>query len=491
MTDTDSDGGHPLDSYLEERSAKRQRVSPAQPKKRAASTAQSDSEPSPNSASEQEGEAQERRRTQLSEGGGAGLDNSKKARKRAAKKRRAAEAAAAAAAAEVIILSSGSDSDGGVDDDDVVVVGLTAAEGGEPAGQPPGSVPSSTARHQPSPKTGAVVGVVVVEDAQEIVRDFEVAKLLRNPRYFDDFAEAPTAKAFRCFHCGQVGHAARDCTNQARVKPCYLCAHFGHDGRDCPNKLCYKCGRPGHIARECPTATTTIAAAAGKPCLRCGRADCEAAGKGDYYRYEGGCRRQYLSRDLQLVRCMSCGDHGHLMCKPTPKESATPSCYNCGRLGHYGEVCPSGTRPHLVAERRGDEGRMIAELEAYEATLERDYQMRAAESYGGGGGAGSSGRSNGYNQQPYNGRAGGGGDYRAQGYQYPTQQQQQQYGSYGGGQQNYGGQGGYFDRSYSGGKADDAYRGGGYGGGTPRGGGGGGGRERDQYDQRRTKTPRW
>jgi hypothetical protein len=243
MTDTDSDGGdgHPIDSYLE-RSAKRQRVSPTQPKKRkSAEIVLDDCEPPPSSTSEQEGEAHERAHTQpKGDDAAAGSDKSRKARKRAAKRRRAADAAeaAAAAAADVVVISSGSDGGGGGDDDDdVIVVGMTEVEdGGSPAKSPFRTpAPAAITRSQPPPKAGAVVGVLVVEDAQEIVRDFEVAKLLRNPRYFDEFAEAPTAKAFRCFHCGQVGHAARDCTNQARVKPCYLCAQFGHDGRECPN----------------------------------------------------------------------------------------------------------------------------------------------------------------------------------------------------------------------------------------------------------------
>lgn len=49
-------------------------------------------------------------------------------------------------------------------------------------------------------------GVRIVDNTAEIVRDHEMVRLLRNPRYFDDFQEEPNT--FRCFNCGQVGSGA-------------------------------------------------------------------------------------------------------------------------------------------------------------------------------------------------------------------------------------------------------------------------------------------
>eukprot|EP00571_Detonula_confervacea_P009077 CAMPEP_0172316228 /NCGR_PEP_ID=MMETSP1058-20130122/27542_1 /TAXON_ID=83371 /ORGANISM="Detonula confervacea, Strain CCMP 353" /LENGTH=473 /DNA_ID=CAMNT_0013030493 /DNA_START=98 /DNA_END=1520 /DNA_ORIENTATION=+ len=52
----------------------------------------------------------------------------------------------------------------------------------------------------------------------------------------------------KCNCCGEVGHIAKNCPNEQKLKPCGLCAKLGHDSWSCPEKsVCFNCGLPGHV----------------------------------------------------------------------------------------------------------------------------------------------------------------------------------------------------------------------------------------------------
>ena len=67
-------------------------------------------------------------------------------------------------------------------------------------------------------------------------------------------------------------------------------------------------------------------------------------------RAEAGCDQEYSQRDLEHVRCLSCGQLGHLSCKLATAPLPKMHCYNCGRPGHLGYTvgCPGNLRWSLL-----------------------------------------------------------------------------------------------------------------------------------------------
>eukprot|EP01025_Chloroclados_australasicus_P025073 TRINITY_DN2507_c0_g1_i10.p1 TRINITY_DN2507_c0_g1~~TRINITY_DN2507_c0_g1_i10.p1 ORF type:complete len:375 (-),score=43.62 TRINITY_DN2507_c0_g1_i10:344-1432(-) len=192
-------------------------------------------------------------------------------------------------------------------------------------------------------------GVVLYDPRdQDTEQQWKIAKLLRAPRYFEISAQEETV---RCVKCGQGGHLGQQCPNKGiDIRPCTLCAQYGHMEKECPNRLCFKCGETGHKSRECKKGKQQ-----GKfqqLCLRCGSYNCNASGRHDCFRYEGGCDQPYQDRDLSKVVCLTCGNlHNTFCCAPLPDDTPSPSCALCGQQGHWMEECSQPLPQHLLAER--------------------------------------------------------------------------------------------------------------------------------------------
>ena len=174
------------------------------------------------------------------------------------------------------------------------------AEAGEASDAPPTTAPTSAAVLA---RGRGREGTPEPVDDENDGENYEVRRLLRNPRYFDDDFELA---AVRCFRCGGGGHREAECSRAPKTRPCHLCGDADHVARDCPRGLCFNCLRPGHRSRDCDEKRGFGRETQSLRCLRCGE-------RGHAV---GTCDADFSSKDLRQMTCYVCGASGHLCCAP-------------------------------------------------------------------------------------------------------------------------------------------------------------------------------
>ena len=209
------------------------------------------------------------------------------------------------------------------------------AEAGEASDAPPTTAPTSAAVLA---RGRGREGTPEPVDDENDGENYEVRRLLRNPRYFDDDFELA---AVRCFRCGGGGHREAECSRAPKTRPCHLCGDADHVARDCPRGLCFNCLRPGHRSRDCDEKRGFGRETQSLRCLRCGE-------RGHAV---GTCDADFSSKDLRQMTCYVCGASGHLCCAPMDAAakswdlgSRTRSCCRCGGTGHVDSECAQGRR---------------------------------------------------------------------------------------------------------------------------------------------------
>lgn len=104
---------------------------------------------------------------------------------------------------------------------------------------------------------------------------------------------------------------------------CYLCGDETHGAASCPDDICICCLRVGHQMKECPSGRRPVV------CSGCGRLG----------HFQRDCTASSERVSLELVRCLACGEYGHVDCTPHEPRPKRISCFNCGLTGHNGTGC--------------------------------------------------------------------------------------------------------------------------------------------------------
>ena len=109
----------------------------------------------------------------------------------------------------------------------------------------------------------------------------------------------------QCRRCNEFGHMAKMCSNETS-RSCHYCLG-NHMKEECIQNSCFKCGEIGHRGDKCPKIRMQM-------CNRCKKRGHISRECTFLVNFRNERSYEHYDEKKSNIKCMSCGDPGHLQC---------------------------------------------------------------------------------------------------------------------------------------------------------------------------------